>query len=258
MMIKTPLAPFGMEIGGLDIQSISASLFDELAQLIASSRVVVFRDQILDDTSFVQFFRGFGELTFTEGEKPVENAPDLNIVSNMGRQTPPRSVFHTDTSYMPHPPSFTALTPVLLPTKGGETLFSDQVRAAASLPEKARNYLTGRTVLHTATGLDGQLETSRQPLFRRHAVTRETALYLSTPKRCTELSGVDAQTSERILNALYRYSTRASRLYRHAWKANDVLIWDNRVTMHRADHGNVIEDRVLHRGMVLGEIPMMA
>lgn len=258
-MIKTALAPFGMEVSGLDIQSISASsTFDELAQLIASSRVVVFRDQILDNSSFVQFLRGFGELTFTEGEKPVENAPDLNIVSNMGRQTPPRSVFHTDTSYMPRPPSFTALWPVILPANGGDTLFSDQVQAGAILPEKVRNFLMGRAVLHAATGLDGQLQTSRQPLFRRHAVTGETALYLSTPKRCTELSGVDAQTSHRILGALYRHSIRASRLYRHIWKANDVLIWDNRVTMHRADHGNVTEDRVLHRGMVLGEIPMMA
>ena len=171
MMIKTPLVPVGMEVSGLDIQSISASLFDELAQPIASSRVVVFRDQILDDTSFVQFLQGFGELTFTEGEKPVENALDLNIVSNLDRQTPPRSVFHTDTSYIPRPPSFTALRPVLLPEKGGETLFSDQVRVAASLPEKARNFLAGRTVLHMAAGLDGQLETSRQPLFRRHTVT---------------------------------------------------------------------------------------
>ena len=89
-------------------------------------------------------------------------------------------------------------------------------------------------------------------------MTGETALFLSTPKRCTELSGVDAGTSERMLSALYVYSTRASRVYRHAWKANDVLIWDNRVTMHRADHGNVTEDRVLHCGMVPGEIPMMA
>ena len=257
-MIKTALAPFGMEVSGLDIQSLPASSFDDLARLIASSRVVVFRNQNLDDSSFVQFLSGLGELTFTEGEKPVENVPELNIVSNLGRQTPPRSVFHTDTSYVLRPPSFTALRPVVLPAKGGDTLFSDQVRAAATLPEKVRNFLMNRTVMHAATGLDGQMQSSRQPLFRRHSVTGETALFLSTPKRCTELSGVDAQTSQRILNALYRYSTRASTLYRHAWRAGDVLTWDNRVTMHKADHGDVTEDRVLHRGMVLGEIPIMA
>ena len=97
-----------------------------------------------------------------------------------------------------------------------------------------------------------------QPLFRRHDLTGETALFLSTPKRCTDLSGVDARTSPRILAALYRHSTRASRLRLYAWKAGDVLTWDNRVTLHKADHGDVSEDRVLHRGMVRGEIPLMA
>ena len=258
MVIKTPLAPFGMEISGLDIRSIAASSFNEVARLIAGSRVLVFRDQTLDDASFVQFLQGLGVLTFTEGEIPVENFPDLNVVSNLGRQTPPRSVFHTDTSYVMRPPSFTALRPVLLPAKGGNTLFSDQVRAAASLPERIRHFLAGRTVMHTATGLDGQTENTRQPLFRRHGVTGETALFLSTPKRCTDLSGVDAGASQRIIAALYRHSTRVSSLYRHVWKAGDVLIWDNRVTMHRADHGDVNEARVLHRGMVMGEIPLMA
>ena len=258
MRVNTALAPFGMEVSGLDIRSIAASSFHDVAQLIASSRVLVFRDQILDNASFVHFLKGLGELTFTEGETPVENFPDLNVVSNVGHQTPPRSVFHTDTSYVMRPPSFTALRPVSLPAQGGDTLFSDQVRAAASLPKRTRHFLAGRTVMHTATGLDGQTENTRQPLFRRHAITGETALYLSTPKRCTYLSGVDAQMSQRILAALYRHSTRASALYRHVWKAGDMLIWDNRVTMHKADHGDVTQDRVLHRGMVMGEIPVMA
>ena len=257
-MLKTPLTPFGIEISGLDIRSLEPSAFEDIARLIASSRVVVFRNQALDDAAFIRFLNGLGELTFTEGEKPVEGSPDLNIVSNMGRQTPPRSVFHTDTSYVACPPSFTALRPVVLPMSGGDTLFSDQVLAAASLPEHMRNFLWGRTVLHAATGLDGQMETTVQPLFRRHPVTGETALFLSTPKRCTALSGVDDLTSQRVVAALYRYSTRASRLYRHVWKAGDLLIWDNRVTMHRADHGNLTQDRVLHRGMVKGEAPVMA
>ena len=257
-MIKTALVPFGMEVSGLDIRAIPAASFSDLAHLIASARVLVFRAQTLDDSSFVEFLKGLGALTFTQGETPVEGFSDLNLVSNVGRQTPPRSVFHTDTSYVLRPPSFTALRPVVLPSSGGETLFSDQVRAAASLPENMRLCLAGRTVMHTATGLDGQTQSTRQPLFRRHGLTGETALFLSTPKRCSDLSGVDARTSQRILAALYWHSTRASRLYRHVWRAGDVLVWDNRATMHKADHGKVTQDRVLHRGMVEGEIPLMA
>ena len=261
-MIKTALAPFGLEVSGLDITTLSGPSFDSIARLIAGARVVVFREQVLDDLAFVRFLKGLGQLTFTDGEISVEHAPDLNVVSNMGRLSPPRSVFHTDTSYVVCPPSFTALRPVVLPASGGDTIFSDQVGAAASLPQNIRRYLDGRTVLHGVSGLEGKIEgnsaTTRQPLFRRHALTGEVSLFLSTPQRCTGLSGVDAPTSERIIAALYRYSTRASKLYRHQWKAGDVLIWDNRVTMHKADHGNVTEDRVLHRGMVMGETPLMA
>ena len=261
-MIKTVLAPFGLEVSGLDITTLSGPSFDSIARLIAGARVVVFREQVLDDLAFVRFLKGLGQLTFTVGEIPVEHAPDLNVVSNRGRLSPPRSVFHTDTSYVVCPPSFTALRPVVLPASGGDTIFSDQVGAAASLPQNIRRYLDGRTVVHGVSGLEGRIEgqsaTTRQPLFRRHALTGEVSLFLSTPQRCTGLSGVDAPTSERIIAALYRYSTRASKLYRHQWKAGDVLIWDNRVTMHKADHGNVTEDRVLHRGMVMGETPSMA
>ena len=261
-MIKTALAPFGLEVSGLDITTLSGPSFDSIARLIAGARVVVFREQVLDDLAFVRFLKGLGQLTFTVGEIPVEHAPDLNVVSNRGRLSPPRSVFHTDTSYVVCPPSFTALRPVVLPASGGDTIFSDQVGAAASLPQNIRRYLDGRTVVHGVSGLEGRIEgqsaTTRQPLFRRHALTGEVSLFLSTPQRCTGLSGVDAPTSERIIAALYRYSTRESKLYRHQWKAGDVLIWDNRVTMHKADHGNVTEDRVLHRGMVTGETPSMA
>jgi taurine dioxygenase len=257
-MITTSLAPFGAEVRGLDLTSLAVASFDGIAALIARSRVVVFRDQPMGDAAFVQFLKGLGELTFTEGETPAQHAPDLNVVTNVGRTTPPQSVFHTDTSYVACPPAFTALRPVVLPASGGDTLFSDQVRAAANLPEKVRQYLTGKTVLHAVTGLDGQSATTRQPLLRRHPITAEVALYLSTPQRCTQLSGVDERTSERIVAALYRHSIRPAALYRHQWRPGDVLIWDNRVTMHRADHGDVTQDRVLHRGMVMGEAPVMA
>lgn len=58
--------------------------------------------------------------------------------------------------------------------------------------------------------------------------------------------------------ALYRHSIRPARLYRHAWQPGDLLVWDNRVTTHRADHTDVLGHRVLHRGMVQGEVPLAA
>lgn len=256
-MSTAPLEPFGTEVTGVDLAASTASPADDLVRLISAARVVVFRDQRIDDAGLVRFLRRLGALAFTDGETPVAGAPDLNVVSNVGRATPPRSVFHTDTSYVREPPSFTALRPVSLPARGGATLFSDQVAVADGLPPEARAWLRGRTVLHGGGAIGERVE-HRHPLFRRHPVTDEVALYLSTPERCTQLSDADERTSARVIGALYRRSIRASALYRHEWRDGDVLVWDNRVTMHRADHDDVAGDRVLHRGIVRGEVPIGA
>ena len=90
--------------------------------------------QDVDDAGFVAFLEQFGELMFTKGETPVAGFPDLNVISNVGRKTPPRSVFHVDTSYVRQPPAYTALRAVTIPAQGGETLFTNQYRAYETLP----------------------------------------------------------------------------------------------------------------------------
>ena len=257
-MRTVKLSPFGLEVWDVDIGALSQAAADALAGLIAINRVVVFRNQSGGDSELVSFLQQLGPLTFTAGETPVAGAPDLNVVSNLGRSTPPRSVFHTDTSYVARPPAFTALREVMLPTRGGQTVFSDQVAAFLALPAAWRSGLASCTVQHRTTGLDGKSQTQDHPLFRLHPVTAETALYLSTPERCSHLSGVAPATSARLVSILYRRSIRASNLYRHSWKKGDVVIWDNRLTMHQADHSDVDGDRVLHRGMVMGEQPIHA
>lgn len=251
------LAPFGAEITGLDC---TTGTLDHaaMAHLIARHRVVVVRNQTCDDQAFVRFLAGFGPLVFTDGEVPVEAAPLLNVVSNVGRTAPPVSRFHTDSSYFAQPPSYTALRPVVLPDQGGATIFSDQVRAASELPERWLPCLLGRKVLHRCSGLDGIDDESWHPLLRQHPTTGETALYLSTPARCIAIEGIASKPARRIIEILYRRSRVPSRLYRHSWRPGDLLIWDNRVTMHRADHDGVSGPRVLHRGMVTGEVPIVA
>ena len=252
------LQPFGAEITSQQISAQTEALADEVRDALARHRVVVLRDQDADDGDLVRFLRQLGELTFTDGETPVEGASDLNLVSNVGRATPPRSVYHTDTSYVVRPPAFSALRAVVLPDVGGGTIFSDQVQVAAGLPHKVRDWLKGRTLEHAAKGPDGTVRSARHPILRQHPTTGETALFLSTPERCTALSGVDEQASARIVMILYQRSIRPSGLYRHTWRKGDIVLWDNRTTMHRADHGGVVGDRILHRGLVLGESPIPA
>jgi taurine dioxygenase len=247
---------FGSQITGFQLAAASTTEAAVIRNAVVAHRVVVLRDQTSSDPDVVRFLAKLGDLMFTDGEVPVAGAPELNLVSTVGRTKPPRSVFHTDTSYVSRPPAFGALRAVVLPKAGGSTLFSDQIRAASALSARMCEWLRGRTLRHSVQDAAGVVREARHPLLRRQPGTGETALYLSTPERCSELSGVDAATSARIIEILYRRSIRVSNLYVHTWRPGDVVLWDNRTTMHRADHGSVSGDRILHRGLVMGEMPI--
>jgi taurine dioxygenase len=250
------LSPFGVEVQGWAIDHANEQDISSLKNALAHHGVVVLRQQSASTEDFVAFLNQMGQLTFTVGETPVLHYPSLNIVSNVGRTHPPRSVFHTDTSYVSQPPTFTALRALTLPTSGGETLFSDQYLAYKTLPRLVKEKLAEVKVLHVVTGLaldESQERQSWHFLFRRHSISGRLALFLSTPERCQAISGMASEEAQRVIRLLYKHSIRSYRLYRHQWQLGDIVIWDNRCTMHRADHSNVIGDRVFHRGMVLSD-----
>ena len=247
------LTPLGVQIKDLELDDVSADDVAELQHLLADHGVAVVPEQDIDDTTFVAFLKRFGDLTFSTGETPLAGFPDLNVISNVGRTTPPRSVFHVDTSYVRHPPAYTALRAVEIPDHGGETLFTDQYRAYETLPQQLRDELDGRTIRHVVTGLDlgADDETEAEhPVFRRHPISGRTALYLSTPQRCVSISGMGEAEGKEIIEYLYLHSTAEDNTFRHTWSPGDVVMWDNGCVLHRADHADVVGDRVMHRGMV--------
>ncbi len=243
-----------MRVTDLAIDDVDADTATTLRRLLADHGVVVLPGQDVDDAGFVAFLAGFGELTFTQGETPVDGFPDLNVISNVGRTTAPRSVFHVDTSYVRNPPAYTALRAVDIPAQGGQTLFTNQYRAYDTLPNDVRDRLQGRTVRHVVTGigdLDRDAETAAEhSVFRRHPISGRTALYVSTPERCVAVSGMDDADARDAIAYLYGHSTADGNTLRHTWSTGDVVMWDNRVVLHRADHADVIGDRVMHRGTV--------
>nr|WP_269810471.1 TauD/TfdA family dioxygenase [Kineosporia rhizophila] len=224
-----------------------------MKQLLAEHGVAVLPGQDVDDQQFLEFLGRFGRLTFTQGETPVPGFGDLNVISNVGRTTPPRSVFHVDTSYVRNPPAYTALRAVQVPRRGGQTQFTNQYRAYETLPPEVRDRLRGLKARHVVSGLDTAdlAETQAEhPLLRRHPVSGRTSLYLSTPQRCREIGGLEPDEATQLIEFLYRHSTAPANVLAHSWAAGDVVIWDNRVVLHRADHSGVEGERVMHRGMV--------
>lgn len=253
-MNETVMDPVGVEVEGIDLRDPSPATVDHLVGLLAEHGVAVMPGQDVDDDAFLAFLQRFGDMVFTEGETPLEGYPDLNVISNVGRTTPPRSSFHVDTSYVSAPPAYTALRAVTIPAQGGQTLFTNQYRAYDTLPAEVKERLAGRTVTHVVTGVDpSEQQTSAQhPLFRVHPVSGRTALYLSTAARCTAVSGMDQAESAATVAMLLEHCTAPGNTVRHTWSSGDVVMWDNGCVMHRADHDGVVGDRVMHRGMVTG------
>jgi taurine dioxygenase len=254
-MIARPCEPVGAVVTDVAVGALDAAAVSRLEDLLATHGVVVLPDQHVDDAAFQDFLASFGPLAFTAGETPVEGWPQLNVVSNVGRTTPPRSTFHVDTSYVAAPPAYTALRAVTIPAAGGETLFTNQYRAYETLGPELRALLEGRTITHVVTGLDlgEDDETSAEhPVLRPHPRTGRIALYLSSPARCASVSGMDPESARALVAVLFEHSTRADNTFRHAWSPGDVVMWDNACVLHRADHDGVVGDRVMHRGMVAG------
>lgn len=261
-MHVTPLAPLGARVEGVDLARLDAdrrrALVPVLGALLAEHGVLVLPEQHdLDDDGFLALLRAFGELAFTVGETPLATHPELNVISNVGRTTPPRSSFHVDTSYVSDPPAYTALRAVAVPERGGATQFSDQYAAAATLPDDLLALVRDRTITHVVTGVDpgpDQESSAEHPVLRPHPVTGRPALYLTTAARCASVSGLDEQASRDLVARLLEHSTREENVLRHPWSAGDVVMWDNACVMHRADHSDVHGDRVMHRGMVAGHV----
>jgi taurine dioxygenase len=249
------LDPIGVEVTGLSLTDLAPRSVDDLRGLLAAHGVLVMPGQFIDDAEFVGFLRAFGDLAFTAGEASAPGFPDLNVVSNVGRETPPRSTFHVDTSYVRCPPAYTALRAVTIPAQGGETLFTNQYRACETLPGSVHDSLVGRTITHVVTGLslgEDDETSAEHPVFRPHPLSGRVALYLSTPTRCAAISGMSDEEAHQVVAYLFEHSTREENVHRHRWSPGDVVMWDNGCVLHRADHGRVDGDRVMHRGMVAG------
>lgn len=111
------LNPIGVEVTDLPLVGVDSDGVAQLEELLSEHGVAVFGGQELDDAEFISFLARFGDLMFSVGETPVAGFPDLNVISNVGRKTPPRSVFHVDTSYISRPPTYTALRAVQIPSR---------------------------------------------------------------------------------------------------------------------------------------------
>ncbi len=219
----------------------------------------------LDAAALERAMATIGPLTFTPGEAPHPEHPHTFVVTNRGRTTRPRSVLHSDTSYVERPPSYTALAAVEIPEAGGATVFVDQFEALATAPASLRAALAGVEFLHVASRVPDPSaagDGAWHPVLRRHPVTGRVALYVSARERLVAArrdgEPLDEHQAMELIDAAHEQARVGAPVTRHVWRPGDLLLTDNRSALHAAVHDDVVGIRTLHRVMVRGERPIAA
>jgi len=169
-------------------------------------------------------------------------------------------VWHSDGAYLQKPPRAIMLQAVHVPDDGGDTLFACQIAAYNALPDEQKTRLRDCRVLHTAASVFGEhpgsktagaLQSACHPLVRHVSGRRAYALFHSGP--CAQrVIGVTADESRKLLGEALSAATHSPLQYRHKWQAGDIVIWDNRSTMHKALNDYPGQPRLMRRAMIAG------
>jgi len=273
-----PIAPaLGADIEGIDLRRpVPEETFRELLDAWHKYLVLRFRGQALSDPELLAFSRLFGELDppgpNPQGKPYLPEFPEINVISNVKREGVAigglgdgEAIWHCDMTYVERPPRAAALHALELPPSGGDTFWSNQYMAFETLPGDLRRAIAGRVAVHDATynsaGImrRGMKEVTdpreapgaRHPLVVVHPATKRPALFLGR-RRNSYIVGLELDESERLLDRLWAHATKPEFAFRQVWRPHDLILWDNRCTLHRRDAFDPDSRRVMHRTQIKG------
>tara|TARA_R110000824_G_scaffold390760_17_gene588002 strand:+ start:39258 stop:40115 length:858 start_codon:yes stop_codon:yes gene_type:complete len=275
-------AALGAEVRGLDLTSpLSPEIFDAVQQAWYDHSVLLFRGQSLDDDQLIQFSKNFGELDIAPASATdmagaqEKSRPEIWIISNVVENGKPigalgdkEAEWHTDMSYVAKPPMASVLHALEIPKAGGNTSFGNMYKALETMPDDLRRQIEGRICNHDSSMTSvGELRAgagevvdvrkapgTKHPIIRTHPATGGKTLYLGR-RMNGYVQGMDVDASEALLDALWAHCTKPEFTWTHTWRVGDLLIWDNRCTIHRRDAFNGAERRVMHRTQIKGDQP---
>jgi len=284
-----PLHPvIGGEVSGIDISQPLAP--QDVAAIEAGMdkyAVLVFPGQKLTDEEQMAFTRNFGAIEDARGgnvTKPQDKrlATGMNDVSNLGKDGKPLArdnrqrlfnignmLWHSDSSFRAIPAKYSLLSARIVNQKGGNTEFADMRAAYDALDDDMKREVEDLICEHSlmySRGSLGFLDYSDeekimfkpvlQRLVRRHPVTGRKSLYLAS--HAGAILGMPMPEARMLLKDLTEHATQPRFVYVHKWRLNDLVIWDNRQTMHRVRRYDDTQPRDMRRTTVAGEAPTVA
>ena len=273
---------------GVDLKKdLDIKIVKEIDNAINKLSVLVFKDQNIDDSEQVRFTKYFGEIEASGSKSNITKAKDRRLstdladVSNLDKNNKPftiddpRRIFnlgnrlwHTDSSFKEIPAKYSLLSARNVSKEGGNTEFADMRSAYDNLESRIKNKIDTMICEHSLIysrqrlGFDMVKELSseeiknftpvEQPLVRKNKVTNRKTIFLSS--HIGKIKNWIRPDSMCFIDDLIEYATQLKFKYIHEWSKNDLIIWDNRQTMHRARaYDDLKENRDMRRTTVLGE-----
>ena len=237
----------GAEIGGVDLsQSLSNEQFSEIYQAWLDWKVVVFRDQHIDQEQHKSFGRKFGSLHVHPMQHTYKGDPEvLNISTSKDSAYTAGNGWHTDVTCDEIPPMGSMLYITETPESGGgDTLYADMYLAYELLSDPMKEILSNLTAVHDgalpyignykSTPPEGGYPRNEHPVVISHPETGKKVLFVNSGFT-SHIKDMSPWESKAILEALYDHIARTPRLTcRVEWRPNTVTLWDNRCTQHHA------------------------
>jgi taurine dioxygenase len=262
----------GAEVRGVDLsRELAPTLVAQIREAWLQHQVLSFPGQSLSDDDLERFTLCFGPFGDDPFIAPITGRKHIIAVQRDAGET--TSLFaeqwHSDWSFQAHPPQGTCLYGVTIPPTGGDTLFADQVAAAAAMPKSLRDKLEGKRAVHSAimgyspAGILGDADKAagRSMDIRPSddaAATQSHLIIFSHPEMGRDsilgtvgymigIEGLEGEEERALLTELYEWQTREEFRYRHHWEQGTLLMWDNRAVLHSATGGYEGYNRLLHR-----------
>jgi len=275
-MQVTKMTPhIGAEIAGLDLaQPLSPQGIAGVLDAFHTHKVLVFRDQRLTKADFARFSGQFGPLQrHVLDHWLADDLPEVMVLTNFARGGEMRAsnaersarFWHSDLSFTSRPALATALYGVEVPADGGATEFADMCAAYDALPVERQEELIRLEAVHDLEYCQQHVPQApltekqraeappvKQPVVRVHPATGRNAIYVSA-LHTSHIDGMSQAAGRALIDELCAFAVQPQFLYRHQWRPGDVVIWDNRATMHRGTPYDERQRRLLWRTTINGE-----
>jgi taurine dioxygenase len=271
---------FVAELTGVDLSKpLHDDHFAYIHDAFLEHAILVFRAQTLSNEQHIAFSRRFGELEIHPAKHwLLPDSPEILVLSNRGEKgTKPivngGAYWHSDMTYKAKPPLGSLLYAIKVPPEGGDTLYTDMYTAYETLDEQMKRRIEGLQIIHrygdryqkmASVDKDRPALTPEQlaevpdvvhPAVRTHPETGRKALFVNEGFTIG-VAGMPKEESEALLEKLFQHSVQPAHVYRHRWQAGDLVMWDNRCTMHRATEYDLRHDRAMHRTTIQGDRPV--